>query len=37
MVYDTCKFCNSKFEHGVSGNMILICPDCKKMIKITKI
>lgn len=25
-----CKNCNKKFEHGVSGNMILFCPYCRK-------
>jgi len=25
-----CKFCGKIFEHGVSGNMIIFCPNCKK-------
>ena len=25
-----CKRCNKEFEHGVSGNMIIFCPYCKK-------
>lgn len=35
MINDTCKFCNNTVEHDVSANMILICPECKKVIKIT--
>lgn len=25
-----CNNCNKNFEHGVSGNMILFCPYCRK-------
>lgn len=25
-----CKYCNKVFEHGVSANMIIFCPNCKK-------
>lgn len=27
----TCKFCGKKFNHGVSANMIIYCPNCKKL------
>lgn len=26
----TCKFCGKIFKHGVSGNMIIFCPNCRK-------
>lgn len=25
-----CRNCNKDFEHGISGNMILFCPYCRK-------
>lgn len=25
-----CNNCNKEFEHGISGNMILFCPFCRK-------
>ena len=25
-----CNNCNKEFEHGISGNMIIFCPYCKK-------
>lgn len=30
----TCRFCDNKFEHGISGNMIIICPQCKKTVNV---
>lgn len=26
-----CKKCNKDFEHGISANMIIYCPYCKKI------
>ena len=33
-VNEICKFCNKKFEYENSANMIIICPECKKVVKI---
>ena len=33
-VNEICKFCNKKFEYENSANMIIICPECKKVVEI---